>query len=236
MARRLADYINNKTKASSSLPGLELIEKYRAESLIASQQHFRQEQIQAGLCQVPPRFLGKTFVDFSVTSIEQQQMKKFLSGYVVTFAERKCDGTCLIFVGKPGTGKTMIALIMLQQLIHAGYCVLYYSSLHFLRALHEKEFKSSAAFANEMAALKKMDLLIIDEVTESSGRGCEPMDWERNMLRTLIDVRYQHKLCTIVISNRSAQEVIQRLGEPTVDRLTENGAVLGFNWHSYRQK
>jgi DNA replication protein DnaC len=51
-----------------------------------------------------------------------------------------------------------------------------------------------------------------------------------------INQRYINRLCTLIISNHSQDELVERLGEPTVGRLTENGITLAFNWKSYRQK
>jgi DNA replication protein DnaC len=79
--------------------------------------------------------------------------------------------------------------------------------------------------------------LIIDEVTEGfSGKSGTLSDWEKKMLFTLIDMRYSKNLCTLVISNRSLGEMIERLGATTYDRLTEKGLSLIFNWNSYRTK
>jgi hypothetical protein len=50
------------------------------------------------------------------------------------------------------------------------------------------------------------------------------------------DVRYQAKRCSLMISNRNKPELIERIGEPSIDRLAECGATLAFTWQSYRQR
>ena len=67
------------------------------------------------------------------------------------------------------------------------------------------------------------------------GKDGQLAGWEKQMLFTLIDMRYLEKLCTTVISNRSKEEIIERIGERTTDRLSENGITLAFTWESYRK-
>jgi DNA replication protein DnaC len=102
--------------------------------------------------------------------------------------------------------------------------------------LHEKQYESHAAFESMLLHYQRLSFLIIDEVTEGCGKGANLADWERHLLRVVVDVRYQANCCTLVISNRSKEEIIERLGEPTVDRLSEKGATFAFNWPSCRQE
>lgn len=188
------------------------------------------------MSKVAPRFSGKTFVDFRLDYEGQVRVKTITSCYVSTFKDRLEEAACLIFLGKPGTGKTLLALIMYQALAETGWQVEYQPSLNFLRALQERQYESYAAFDRCLDHYRKLPLLIIDEVTEGCGKGAYPADWERHLLRQLIDERYQAKRCTLIISNRNNQELIERIGEPSVDRLLECGSMLAFSWQSYRKK
>ena len=72
-------------------------------------------------------------------------------------------------------------------------------------------------------------LLIIDEIGVQYGT-----DSERNILFEVINDRYEDMLPTIMISNLPLNELAPLLGERVVDRMLEGGAVLSFNWPSYR--
>jgi DNA replication protein DnaC len=213
-----------------------LIEARREEvSKIEAEKRAR-ERINAGLKSVPTRFLNKTFADFHIDYPAQAKIKTIAESYAETFHDRLLEGMCLIFLGSTGTGKTLLALILYQYLIKQGLKVNYQPSINFLRLLQDKQFESYHALENDLNYYKELPFLIIDEVTEGCGKGAYPADWERHLLRMLIDVRYQANRCTLVISNRSKKDFIERIGEPCFDRLSENSAIFAFNWPSYRQK
>lgn len=212
-----------------------VIEAARIESLEKFYAKIKEEKNRNALQQIPMRFKGKTMEDFTTSSSQQEHIKHIVSCYIKKFATCLTEPSSLIFVGKPGTGKTLLALIIHQTLCKAGLLVEYQPSINFLRILQEKQRDSHAGFENMLKHYQQLDFLIIDEVTEGCGKFAMPADWERNLLRTLIDERYQAKRPTLIISNRPKAELISRLGEPTIDRLAENGATLAFNWNSYRQ-
>lgn len=195
----------------------------------------RKEQLERILEIVPTRFRGKSLDDFHEDYPAQSYIKKIINRYITTFVERLVDGNCLVFHGKPGTGKTMLSLIAYAAIAQAGFTVGYEPTLQFLRIFKEKEFESNAAFCSLLESYTRKSLLIIDEATEGVGKFNFPADWERKMLFALINARYEKQLCTIVITNRNKEEMIARLGEPIVDRLAEKGLFLAFDWNSYRK-
>ena len=208
----------------------------RRESMKREEEQRRIERTEGFLKAVPERFCGKTENDFHLDYPEQGRCKKIAQNFVATFSMRLQEGTCLKFLGHSGTGKTLLSLIMYQALAKKGFSVRYESSLHFLRQFQEKEFESHAAYQTILASYRRIQFLVIDEVSVGIGKGGHPADWQRSHLYTLINQRYINRLCTLIISNHSQDELVERIGEPTVGRLSENGITLAFNWKSYRQK
>lgn len=211
------------------------LELIRQQAIKEDEEKRRLERIQLLMDKVPLRFQNKSFGDYQVTCQEQGRAKKIAQRFVKTFSDRQRDGSCIQLLGGPGTGKSLLSLIIYQELARAGYSVQYEPSTQFLKILQEKRFESSAAFEKLMEHYRKIDCLILDEVTEALTRDGAPSEYERNLLFSLIDARYQEKRCTLVISNRNKHELITRLGKPLTDRLSENGIMLIFNWQSYRQ-
>lgn len=183
---------------------------------------------------IPERFKDKLFNDYDAQDREKLKIKTIASRYVETFSDRLKDGTCMQLIGNPGTGKTMISLIMYQALIKSGYTAHYESSTHFLKKIQDSFFESYVKFQREINRYQSAQLLIIDEVTEGSGKQGYLAEWERKLLFTIINQRYENKRCTMVISNRDQHELIDRLGVATVERLSQKGIVLAFCWASYR--
>lgn len=184
---------------------------------------------------IPARFRGKSLESFRVDYPDQAHIKKIVERFISTFVERLVDGNCLIFYGRPGTGKTMLSLIAYEAIAKTGFTVGYEPSLQFLRTFKEKEFESNSSFISLLESYTRKSLLIIDEATEGVGKFNFPADWERKILFTLINARYEKQLCTIVITNRNRDEMIERLGAPIVDRLSDKGLFLAFDWNSYRK-
>jgi DNA replication protein DnaC len=187
---------------------------------------------------IPARYTNLSFDDFMMDNIEQKFNRRFVECYVAFFPEISQRGMSIIFSGKEGTGKTMLAMIMKQALMKMGYTVHYETAffLNYLKEMNAKECHPKFCLKEALNYYKQFNLLIIDNFTcgtelEDSLTGCE-----KQLLFTIFDHRYQNNLSTILISNHSQQELIEHLGAPLVDRLGENGVILTFNWHSYRQR
>lgn len=212
------------------------LKRYREDSLRAQEEQLKRERIEIALNTLPQRFKEKDFSNFLVQCDAQAKVKEVAEKYVKTCKERLAKGTSPIFMGPPGTGKTLLSICIAKNLIRQGYRVVYQPSTLFLRLLQEKQFSSHGALSKALENYQNADFLILDEVTEGCGKGGGLCDWERHLLRCLIDLRYQMQRPTIVITNQDKQEMAHRLGEPVMGRLIENGAILAFTWQSYRQK
>jgi DNA replication protein DnaC len=211
-------------------------EEIRRLSVIEAEKKRKDEEINANLQKIPARFRNKSFVDYEAESLGQQKCKNLIERYVNTFEDRLKSGTSLVFMGNPGTGKTLLSLIMFRSLLKSGFLVHYESSLEFIKNLLEVKFKSQSEFIRRMDLFKRPQLLIIDEATESINKNGVPSDIDKQILFQIINHRYADNLCTLIITNRDLPDLKFRLGEPLVDRLSEKGVFIAFNWESYRKK
>lgn len=194
------------------------------------------ERLDALMRQIPMRFRDKSFDDYVSHQEAQTKIKIIAMRYVETFSERLKEGTCMILTGKPGTGKTMLSLIIYQMLARQRYSVRYESSLDWVNKLIQQKYNSPTTFYSEVKLYEDVSFLILDEITESLSKDGSPTELERQMLFKIINKRYENSLCTLVITNRDINALNMRLGQPTADRLSENGITLAFDWDSYRQK
>lgn len=208
----------------------------REESLRMESEKRRVERIENFIKQIPMRFRNKTFHDYVTEIPEQIRIKSLCIRYVSSFKERLKDGSSLIFKGKPGTGKSLLSLIIYQELAKKDFKVRYEPSLEFIQNLIDIKFKSHTNYLNYLQSMDQIDLLIIDEVSESISKDGLPTEIEKQVLFQIINRRYESNLCTIVITNRDQNDLVSRLGLPVVDRLSEKGISLAFDWNSYRQK
>jgi DNA replication protein DnaC len=195
----------------------------------------RQHEIRTNMETLPEHLRNKTLADFRIDYPDQVIVKKVAAFFTTTFENRLQESMGLTFLGFPGTGKTMLACIMFQLVIHNGFTSCYKPSLDFLREIQEKKFTSSTAYELALSRYKNPDFLIIDEATEGSSQGCYLTAWEQKLLLNIIDARQQKKRCTLLISNCTNKTFTQRVGNRIADRLQENGVTLTFTWESYRK-
>lgn len=233
--RMQARILEWKAKAQDRNKILQELEAYSQASAIDEAEKRRVAVIHDAIQKIPLRYQHKQWTDFTVGNEDQKKIKTIMERYAATFKDRLLQGNNVIFTGKPGTGKTLLSLIVYQQLVKAGFSCAYEPSLDFLRTLQEKKFTAPGVFNNAMASYQSISFLIIDEITEGGGKNRSLTDWETELLFKLINLRYQQQRCTLVISNRNREDLRKCLGEAIYDRLSDKGIPLVFNWKSYRQ-
>jgi len=214
---------------------LDELDKIKQDSMEKSLAERREATIREALSKIPFRYQGKTFDDFKAESHDQIKIKNIITKYAETFSKRLKDGNNIIFSGEPGTGKTFLSLILYQCLVKRHFNCVYEPSLNFLRILQDKKFLGTNVFNTLLHFYIALPFLIIDEVTEGSGRSGDLTHWEQELLFKLIDGRYQKNHCTLIISNHSVESIRSRLSSRVLDRFLEKGIQLIFNWSSFRK-
>ena len=177
---------------------------------------------------IPKRFEGKRIEDYTDVAPGQQRIRALAERYIAKFPQQ--PGASLIFCGKPGTGKTHIACGIGHALIEAGQRVAFSTVLAAIRGIKETYRQGSErSEADAIARLVSPALLILDEVGVQTGS-----DHEKMLLFEVINERYQACVATILISNLTREELTAYLGDRMLDRFREGGAVVAFDWQSYR--
>lgn len=85
--------------------------------------------------------------------------------------------------------------------------------------------------ASRDALCRDDSLLVMDEVHECSELRAAP-----RMLTDILDRRYAAKRDTLLITNQTAQEFSDTIGDSIYSRLTEHGAILRCEWKSWRER
>jgi DNA replication protein DnaC len=183
---------------------------------------------------IPLRYRDLHFDDFRIDNDEQKYIRYLAECFVSYFPKISQQGRSLIFHGAPGTGKTMLAMIMYQALIEQGHAVCYESAFLFFNHLEKKLLRADFILQDVLNYYQHFSLLIIDHLTDGAGLKETLTRNEQQMLFTIIDHRYQHCLSTMLISNHSKEELTEIIGGALMDRLSDDGLILTFNWDSYR--
>lgn len=187
------------------------------------------KRINAG---ISPRLMGKTFDDYRADAGSKQERAK---NTFVRLSEEMLNGNKgfnIIASGGVGTGKTLLAAALINAIVDTKY-VRIIKCIDLVRELKETWHRDSQFSESDIIRkYSNLNLLIIDEVGVQFGS-----DTEKLFIFDIIDGRYQNMLPTVLISNRSIEDIKKEVGDRVIDRLREDGGTLVvFDWDSQRVK
>lgn len=212
-----------------------------AEALAAEAERERRQRAEAdrrrveGLMQrsgIPPRFRTKTFDGYDAATEGQQRALRIAKAYADEWPKMAERGTCLIFSGAPGTGKTHLACAIANAVLARGVSAVFMTVSDAMRAIKRAYDKDAGiSEAEAIDTLARPALLVLDEIGADYGT-----DHSKALLFDLINKRYENMRPTIVLTNLDAEALREYCGERVLDRLREGGGkMIPFEWKSGRQ-
>ena len=216
----------------SSCPECLLDEKRRElAKKIAVRERIEQQHLAEclGRAAVPARFAGRTLATFKASTPDQQRALSIANEFVANWSTHYKKGSWLVFSGLPGTGKSHLAIGILQALIPA-YVGRYLTCSELIQTIRSTWRKDSDA--GELQVLDNLEafpLLVIDEVGVQYGT-----DSEQNHIFDVLDRRYREMKPTILLTNQNKEGFREYVGDRVYDRMTECARWVPFTWDSYR--
>lgn len=180
---------------------------------------------------IPARFTDRTIGSFDAVSEAQKSVRLFAENLADELVVKKRTGRCAVFVGKPGTGKTHLAVGIGMHVLRANRSVVFTTVTRLIRRIRDTYNKSNDETEfDAVSVFTDPYLLILDEVGVQRGT-----DDEKLLLFDVLNDRYENRLSTILLSNLPAKELRGYLGDRVFDRLKEDGGqVVVFDWESRR--
>lgn len=192
----------------------------------------RNWRIRIGSAAIPERFQDRTLDTYIASNPGQEKALAFSKDYAAQFDEIRKVGRCAIFVGKPGTGKTHLAVGIALHIMKQNRSVLFTTVQRAIRSVKDTWARGSEVSESQaIQTLAYPDLLILDEVGVQFGS-----DFEKQILFDVLNERYEKRKPCILLSNIAPSELSGYLGERVADRLREDGGkLIAFDWESHRR-
>ena len=181
---------------------------------------------------IPERFQNRSLQSFVAETEQQARALAFAQDYADRFDQALTTGRSALFIGRPGTGKTHLAVGIGLRIMHRdSRTVLFTTVMRAIRRVKDTWSRESRESETQaIAALVFPDLLILDEIGVQFGS-----DTERLILFDVLNERYEKRRPTLLLSNLNIDEVKAYLGERVFDRLREDGGeAIVFDWASWR--
>ena len=184
-----------------------------------------------GSAAIPERFKDRTLDSYVAKTSGQQKALAFAKEYAQNFDQVIKTGRSAIFVGKPGTGKTHLAIGIALSIMQQQRSPVFVTVQRLIRRVKDSWRTKEETESEVIDAFASPDLLILDEVGVQFGS-----EFEKQLLFDVLNERYEKLKPSILLSNIPSEQLSDYLGERVTDRLRENGgALIGFNWDSYRK-
>jgi DNA replication protein DnaC len=140
-------------------------------------------------------------------------------------------GTVLVGIGKVGTGKSHLACAAANYLMARGHTVYFTSTARLFTKIRGTWSRNSELTEEQMLRqFESIDLMILDEIGLQRGT-----DDEQRTLHELLEARRLNCKPTILLTNLDVPSLKAYLGERFMDRLSESGVSVKFDWESHRR-
>lgn len=180
---------------------------------------------------IPLRYRSKDFSNYIADSDGKEKALSVAMEFAQNFDEHAKKGTFVMFSGKPGTGKSHLAIAAAQAVMKSR-TAFYTSAIDAVRMVRDtwrRDAEKTESKVLEMLA--SVGLLIMDEVGVQYGTEAEQVT-----LFDIIDKRYRDMMPTMLLTNLNAAGMKQFLGDRSYDRLREGGIWVPFDWESQRKR
>ena len=178
------------------------------------------------------RMRGYTLGNFRPTiSNAAGRARVKVDGYLEDWEENREAGKGLYFCGGVGTGKTHLAVAVMNELIRRKRTPsLFVTVPELLDNLRETYNKPGRNLDEWMDAVQNAEFLVLDDL--GSERTTE---WVRERIFVIVNHRYREALPTVFTSNIGPKDLAEQLGERTASRIIAMCDWIALEGQDYRE-
>ena len=186
---------------------------------------------------VPKKYSEVTFKDFITESDrlrsngftqdelkDIRKVKEIIQDRILDVSDGK--SLRLVFYGKPGTGKTLLASASINEIMMNGQTAAFISANDLLY-----ECMDIDKYLNKIEELSGKTLLVIDDFTNVPNT-----DFTKRVMHGVIDGTYSNMNSLIITTNLTTDPFKSLLSPGSLDRMNEGrGGGIFFSWSSFRR-
>ncbi|MCA1718770.1 MAG: ATP-binding protein [Actinobacteria bacterium] len=151
--------------------------------------------------------------------------------YLKNWEENREAGRGLYFCGGVGTGKTHLAVAVMNEIMaRKRVPSLFVTVPEFLDNLREAYMIPGRDLDEWMDTVKNADLLVLDDLGSE-----RPTEWVRERLFVIVNHRYREALPTLFTSNIGPKDLASQLGERTASRIIAMCDWISLEGEDYRE-
>ena len=170
---------------------------------------------------VPKRYWNESFDTWKTRNADDEKRLQT----VIEYSHRESNDSVLLLLGPKGVGKTHLGASIIRE---AGGTFISVEEMIFKYEC-SMDFHSETNRVNLMNFYSTTPMLVIDEIGRSMQQAKEDA-----ILNYVLRRRYENMLPTVLISNLKKEDLLKKLGDAVVDRLTETCKSVEFVGESYR--
>jgi len=154
-----------------------------------------------------------------------------VESYLKEWDENRSAGHGLYFCGDVGTGKTHLAVAVMNELIARKRVPALFVTVPELLDNMRGTYNDPGRNIDEwMDSVKNADLLLLDDLGAERAN-----DWVRERIFVIVNHRYREELPTIFTSNTGPKDLAAQLGERTASRIISMCDWISLEGEDYRE-
>ncbi len=178
------------------------------------------------------RMKGYTFSTFKpYVSPSATRAAEKVETYLKNWEENREAGRGIYFCGGVGTGKTHLAVAVMNELIQRKRVPSLFVTVPELLDNLRGAYNDPGRDIDEwMEHVKNADLLVLDDLGSE-----RPTEWVQERVFVVVNHRYREELPTIFTSNIGPKDLAAQLGERTASRIISMCEWISLEGEDYRE-
>lgn len=179
----------------------------------------------------PEKFDGMSFEDYEIESDSEKKGFETTVEYYKKAVQNYLTGMNLLFLGKYGTGKTMLMSILCNELANKYlFSCKYVNAVNLWQQITDSFKNNDKSVKDVVSPYKKAQFLFLDDIDK-----VKPSDYVREIFYDVVNHRTEKELPTVISANHSLEDLDEKYyGEAIVSRLVQDAKIINFTHKNRR--